>query len=565
MATNLSRRALLQWLTALGAASLGAGCDSDPANAAPDASAPDASASDAATDASVPDDAAVEAGWTAVPASDEPEPDARFTHGIASGDPLPDAIVLWTRVSPDAGATAAVMVTWQLADDAAFTAGLREGMVSTDGDRDWTVKVDVTGLSAGRTYYYRFRALGAVSPVGRTRTAPTGSVSRLRFAVVSCSSLAHGYFFAYRQLARIADLDAVIHLGDYIYEYGSGTYGNVRAYDPPTEIRTLSDYRRRYAHYHRDADLRAMHRQHPIIPVWDDHEFADNAYLDGAENHTPATEGPFADRKAAAKRAWWEWMPVRDTADGHIFRRLAFGDLADLVMLDTRMWGRAMQPTVVDGGVTDANRALLGDDQERWAFDTLRSSTARWKLLGQQVMMAQLVQFLNNDQWDGYPAARARFFNLLRAMAVQNVVVLTGDIHTSWANELTETPRDASTYDPATSRGALAVEFVVPGISSPGFPPSLANLAPQILAEAPHMKFVDLTRRGFGLLDVTPERVQAAWHHLDDVAQTTARTRVGAVFSVAHGRAALVREESSAEAAPRSDAPALAPSTATRA
>ena len=357
----------------------------------------------------------------------------------------------------------------------------------------------------------------------------------------------------------------MIHLGDYIYEYGSGTYGNVRAYDPPTEIRTLSDYRRRYAHYHRDADLRAMHRQHPIIPVWDDHEFADNAYLDGAENHTPATEGPFADRKAAAKRAWWEWMPVRDTADGHIFRRLAFGDLADLVMLDTRMWGRAMQPTVVDGGVTDANRALLGDDQERWACDAPRSSTARWKLLGQQVMMAQLVQFLNNDQWDGYPAARARFFNLLRAMAVQNVVVLTGDIHTSWANELTETPRDASTYDPATSRGALAVEFVVPGISSPGFPPSLANLAPQILAEAPHMKFVDLTRRGFGLLDVTPERVQAAWHHLDDVAQTTARTRVGAVFSVAHGRAALVREESSAEAAPRSDAPALAPSTATRA
>ncbi len=550
MVASLSRRELLQWLSALGAATIATGCEDSPSAPAVDASA----SHDANSDASVVEDAGDE-GWTAVAPGAEPASPMPFLQGIASGDPLPDAIVLWTRVT--ASGTAAVPVTWQLATDAAMTQNVREGAAMADPTHDFCVKVDVTGLDAGRTYYYRFRAMGGASLVGRTRTAPRGATTRLRFAAVSCSSYAHGYFHAYRQIARIADLDAVIHLGDYIYEYASGIYGNVRAYDPPTEAVTLSDYRRRYAHYRGDADLRAMHRQHPIIPVWDDHEFADNSYREGAENHMPMTEGAWAERKAAAERVWWEWMPVRDTTDGHIWRKLTYGDLVDLVLLDTRIWGRDMQPGVVDGGLSPADRTLLGMEQERWFLDAVSRSTARWKLIGQQVMMAQLVQFLNTDQWDGYPQVRERFFTLLRAMGLSNVVVLTGDIHTSWANELAETPRDASTYDPMTGRGALAVEFVVPGISAPGFPPVLANLADQVRAEAPHMKFVDLTRRGFGVVDVTPDRVQCAWHHLDDVIRTDARTRVGAVFSVASGRSLLRAETSPAE--PRSDAPTLAP------
>lgn len=550
MVASLSRRELLQWLSALGAATIATGCEDSPSAPAVDASA----SHDANSDASVVEDAGDE-GWTAVAPGAEPASPMPFLQGIASGDPLPDAIVLWTRVT--ASGTAAVPVTWQLATDAAMTQNVREGAAMADPTHDFCVKVDVTGLDAGRTYYYRFRAMGGASLVGRTRTAPRGATTRLRFAAVSCSSYAHGYFHAYRQIARIADLDAVIHLGDYIYEYASGIYGNVRAYDPPTEAVTLSDYRRRYAHYRGDADLRAMHRQHPIIPVWDDHEFADNSYREGAENHMPMTEGAWAERKAAAERVWWEWMPVRDTTDGHIWRKLTYGDLVDLVLLDTRIWGRDMQPGVVDGGLSPADRTLLGMEQERWFLDAVSRSTARWKLIGQQVMMAQLVQFLNTDQWDGYPQVRERFFTLLRAMGLSNVVVLTGDIHTSWANELAETPRDASTYDPMTGRGALAVEFVVPGISAPGFPPVLANLADQVRTEAPHMKFVDLTRRGFGVVDVTPDRVQCAWHHLDDVIRTDARTRVGAVFSVASGRSLLRAETSPAE--PRSDAPTLAP------
>ncbi len=560
MEPNLSRRALLQWLTALGAVAVG--CDDDAPAAPVDASAPTDGATDATTDTAPTPDVtepvdAPDEGWRAIAASAEPEPDPRFAHGVASGDPLPDAVVIWTRVSPDATATAPVDVTWQIADDPAFTMNMREGMARTDATRDWTVKVDVTGLMAGRTYYYRFRALGAASLVGRTRTAPRGATARLRFAVVSCSSYAHGYFQAYRMVARQPDLDAVIHLGDYIYEYATGRYGNVRPYDPPNEIVTLDDYRRRYRHYHRDADLRAMRRQHPIIPVWDDHEFADNAYSGGAENHMPMTEGMWAARKAAAQRAWWEWMPVRDTMDGRIWRSLSYGDLVDLVMLDTRMWGRAEQGTVVDGGIDDPRRVLKGMDQERWFFDTVRNSRARWKIIGQQVMMAQLVQFVNTDQWDGYPEARARFFGLLREMGVGNVVVLTGDIHTSWANDLAETPRNAATYDPASGRGSLAVEFVVPGISSPGFPAVLASLADQVRAEAPHMKYVDLTHRGFGLLDITPDRVQCAWHHLDDVIRAEARTRFAAAFSVANGRPHLTRDET--PVAPRTDTAALAP------
>ncbi len=555
MPDNLTRRELLRWIGALGGVAVLAGCDDDATATPADASVP--TDTPVGGDVTVTPDASVDEGWTAVAMSNEPEPDPRFAHGVASGDPLPEAVVLWTRVSPDAGRTDPVDVTWQIADDPAFTMNMREGMARAESAKDWTVKVDATGLQPARTYYFRFRALGATSLVGRTRTAPRGATARLRFAVVSCSSYAHGYFHAYRLVARQRDLDAVIHLGDYIYEYANGIYGNVRTYDPPTEIRSLSDYRRRYAHYRRDADLRAMHRQHPIIPVWDDHEFADNSYLEGAENHMPMTEGEWAARKAAAKQAWWEWMPVRDTADGHIWRSISYGDLADIVMLDTRMWGRAMQPSVVDGGPSPSNRDLLGMDQERWLMETVRTSRARWKLIGQQVMMAQLVQFLNVDQWDGYPEVRARFFSLLREMGVNNVVVLTGDIHSSWANALAERPLDGASYDPATGRGSLAVEFVVPAISSPGFPAALANLAEQVRASAPHMKFVDLTRRGFGLLDITPERTQMAWHHLDDVVATTARTRVAAAFSVANNQPRLV--EDMAPAAPRTDTAPLVP------
>ncbi len=462
-----------------------------------------------------------------------------FQHGIASGDPLPDGIVLWTRVTTPDGAPADV--AWAVAEDASMQNVVQRGTFRTDAERDFTVKVDVRGLGAGKTYYYRFETGGVTSPVGRTKTAPTGAIERLRFAQVSCASYAHGYFHVYRALATQPDLDAVLHLGDYIYEYASDAYGDFRAYEPPHEILTLADYRTRHAQYKRDPDLQAAHRQHPFITIWDDHETANDAYVDGAENHTP-DEGSFADRKAAARRAYFEWMPIREQDGGRIFRKLAFGDLVDLVLLDTRMWARTKQAGGFLGTppAPDPTRTLLGDEQAAWMEGQLRGSTAAWKLLGQQVMVGNIVldktQIVNLDQWHGYPESRARLLDFFRTSGVTNIVVLTGDIHSSWANEIITSPLEAGAYDPATSKGSLALEFVTPAITSPGLPELLLGVVDQAKPLNPQVRWLDPTKRGYILLDVTRERVQGAWFHVDDVTRVDGTIAFAKAFRVDSGK-----------------------------
>lgn len=484
---------------------------------------------------------------------ERPEP---FVHGIASGDPLPDAVVIWTRVT----ASAPLDVAWSVAEDAAMTNVVQRGVARADADRDFTVKVDVRGLQPGRTYHYAFEALGVRSEVGRTRTAPTGPVERLRFGMVSCASYAHGLFHVYRSLAEQPDLDCVLHLGDYVYEYAADAYGSFRAYEPANETVTLADYRARHAQYKRDPDLRAVHRQHPFVTIWDDHETANDAWKDGAENHQP-DEGSFADRKAAAKRAYFEWMPIREQADGRIFRKLAFGDLVDLVLLDTRLWARTQQSGGFFGPVPppDPARTLLGDEQAAWMEGELRGSKAAWKLLGQQVMVGNIqldaTQVVNLDQWHGYPESRTRLLDFFRTSGVANIVVLTGDIHSSWANEIITTPRDPAAYDPATGKGSLAVEFVTPGVTSPGLPDILLGIVEQAKPLNPHVRWVDPTNRGYILLDVTRERVQAAWFHVDDITRVDARIAFAKAFRVRTGSTRL--EEEAAPAPPRDGAPPL--------
>jgi alkaline phosphatase D len=470
----------------------------------------------------------------------------RFLHGVASGDPVPDGVILWTRVT----AAEPLMVTWEVAATPDFAVLLLSGTVAAGPERDFTVKVDVRGLMPGQTAYYRFRADTVISPIGRTRTAPVGAVARLRFGVASCSSYAQGYFHAYRALARRADLDAVIHLGDYIYEYGSGQYGADRPHEPSHEAISLADYRTRHAQYKRDPDLQEVHRQHPFITVWDDHESANNAWKDGAENHTPATEGDWGVRKAAAQRAYQEWMPIREQGDpARIWRKLAFGDLADLVMLDTRLWGR----TQTSGGLygpsppEDPARSLLGDDQEAWLDQQIATSTARWKLIGQQVMVANLIlmpgTIANPDQWHGYPTARRRFLEFLRSSGGGNVVVLTGDIHSSWANELVVDPSNPAEYDPATGAGAIAVELVTPGITSPGLPAPFLPVVDAARPYNPHLRWFDLVRQGYMVLDVTPERVQSAWYHFADIKKAAPVEEVfAAAWAVASGSTRLVQD-----------------------
>jgi alkaline phosphatase D len=502
----------------------------------------------------------------------KPGPETLFDHGIASGDPLPDAVILWTHVSVDG--TDDVDVSWEISLDAKFGKCAGSGSATASADKDFTVKVDATGLDAGTTYYYRFHALGRTSPVGRTRTAPSGEIHRLRFAVVSCASFAHGYFHVYRELSTLADIDAVLHLGDYIYEYGTGQYGDVREYEPPHEILTLEDYRTRHSYYKRDPDLQAFHRQHPIISIWDDHEVADNSYKDGASNHTAATEGSFADRKAAAQKAYFEWMPIRSQGDNaKIWRELKYGSLVDFIMLDTRLWARSTVCPLSTGDDCnsrvggppvpfDPKRTILGDDQAAWLEERLSASQASWKLIGQQVMIANLLlnaDTLGNpdDQWQGYQASRERLLGYIKNMNIENVVVLTGDIHSSWSMELVVNPTDPS-YDPATGKGSIAVEFVTPAVTSPGLP------VDQSVVDAarpfnPHIKWFDTFRRGYIVLDVTPERVQSAWHLFEDITKPApAESGFAAAWSVAAGTTHLTEDSSAAEA--RSDAPPLAPS-----
>ena len=496
-----------------------------------------------------------------------------FRHGVASGDPLADRVVLWTRVSvatPDP-----VAVQWRLARDPGLRDEVARGRVTADPSRDHTVKVDPTGLEPATSYYYRFEAAGHASPIGRTRTLPVGEVERLRFAFASCANIAFGYFNVYALIARRPDLDAVLHLGDYLYEYANATYGDGsalgRAPRPDRELLTLADYRTRHAQYKGDPDLQEAHRQHPFIAVWDDHESANNAWKDGAQNHDPASEGDWAARKASAMRAWREWMPIREGAadgDGRIYRRFRCGDLADLLMLDTRLVGRDRQARSGHDVETlrDPGRSLLGPAQEAWLLDALSDSQASgvgWRVLGQQVMFAQLVHkdgtIRNPDQWDGYPASRARLLDQLERGGIDDMVVLTGDLHSSWALEISRDPFAAEVYDPATGRGSLAVEFVVPAVSSPGErdPERAARRAAETLARHPHLRWLDLYHRGYGLLDLDRERAQAEWWHVDTVSERRRAERFAKGFRTRRGRSHL--EPVVEPSAPRAGAPPLAP------
>lgn len=497
-----------------------------------------------------------------------------FYHGVASGDPLADRVIIWTRVTPQRDTT--ITVTWKMATDVDMTNEVATGEVTTDASRDYTVKVDVDGLSPEQTYFYQFSIADATSLIGRTRTAPQGSTDHLRFGVVSCSNFEHGYFNAYRRLSERADLDAIIHLGDYFYEYGPGTYGSDiedRKNDPAHEIVELADYRTRYSQYRLDRDLRAVHQQHPFLCIWDDHEIANDAYVSGAQNHNPdneytpgKTEGDWEVRKSTARQAYLEWMPIRE-GDLTIRRFAPYGDLAEIYLLDTRIEGREEQPTTVIEAES-TYRTMLGDDQRNWLFDELKSSTATWKIVANQVIFSPLsvgfaagfsdgvpdvtnidsinaVESIFLDIWDGYPQERKRILDTIAANDIDNIVILSGDFHSAFGFDVTATPAiypnpvalnlptPSPLYDPESGAGSLAVEFVTPSITSANFD---ENIGPAAAAQFetsmngdiptgnpalptvnynPHMKFTDLDRHGYFILDLRTDKAQADWFFVE--------------------------------------------------
>ncbi|WP_432055197.1 alkaline phosphatase D family protein [Streptomyces sp. bgisy022] len=474
-----------------------------------------------------------------------------FLHGVASGDPLPDGVLLWTRVTPTpeaipgSGAGPDTEVSWTVARDRAFTDVVARGTTLATAASDHTVKADIRGLSPATDYWFRFSAGGTDSPVARTRTAPAAdaAVGGLRFGVVSCSNYEAGHFAAYRHLAARGDLDAWLHLGDYIYEYGAGEYGSrgrsVRTQAPAHEIVTLADYRVRHAHYKTDPDLQALHAAAPVVAIWDDHEFANDTWSGGAENHTEGPEGTWAARQAAAKQAYFEWMPVRPALAGTTYRRLRFGKLADLSLLDLRSF-RDQKVSVGKGEVDDPDRTLTGRAQLDWLKAGLSASDTAWRLVGTSVMispfavgalpasllkpLAKLLGLpqegiaLNTDQWDGYTDDRRELLAHLRTNGIRNTVFLTGDIHMAWANDV---PVNAGTYPASES---AATEFVVTSVTSDNLDDIVrvpegtvsAVASPLIRAANRHVRWVDTDRHGYGVLDLTAQRAQMDYYVLAD-------------------------------------------------
>lgn len=527
----------------------------------------------------------------------------KFKHGVASGDPTQTQVIIWTRVTPSDEASSP-RALWLVAKDRHFRHVVRYGFVKTDAGKDFTMKVDVEGLQPGRKYFYKFIALNKQgrlidSPTGKTRTLPEGHVESFKLAVFSCSNYPAGFFHAYEEAAKQRDVDAVLHLGDYIYEYGMGGYATEdaeamgRIPNPLTEIISLQDYRTRYAQYRSDKALQRLHKKKPFICVWDDHEITNDAYKDGAENHNEG-EGLFSDRKAAALKAYYEWMPVREgEVSDQVYRQFEVGDLLSLYMLDTRLVARDKQLDYADyidpltGGfngeafvadVSNPSRQLLGQEQLNWLSNGMATSGATWQVLGQQVLMgrmllpaavatqqislgdyaalAELAQTnpelltpeqlailqlpsipYNLDAWDGYAYEREVLFGTVQALN-KNMVCLAGDTHNAWANNLE-----------ALDGSAVGVEFATPGVSSPGLetylPEDPLAVAAGVTQLVEPLKFANTGDRGFMTVELTHQKVTAEWIFVSSVKSSdyTVLNEAGKVLSASAGASGRRIEE----------------------
>ncbi len=496
-----------------------------------------------------------------------------FTHGVASGDPLANRVIIWTRFVPDSllGLNS-LDVVWEVALDKHFKDTYSSGVTLAHSNKDFIVKVDVEDLKPNKTYYYRFSVGQIKSAVGVTKTLAKRNVKKVRFAIATCANHPAGYFNAYAEISRQhkkAAYDALLHIGDYIYEYGMGEYASEHAIEldrvpsPAHECVTLSDYRKRYAQYRSDPDLQTLHAQMPFIHIWDDHEIADNTWKEGALNHQPQ-EGEFIQRRKDAIQAFHEWLPIRDNMveKGEIYRSFVFGDLVHLLMLDTRVTGRSKQLDYSNYSKSDPDAAydalqkdlyasdhhLLGAMQKKWIKKELAQHQTRWTTLGQQVLMTKmnvpfnlllavmgakeakknntyfdpnivleaaknpslLMSPYNLDAWDGYPRDREWLYSEIKKYN-KSLVSFAGDTHNAWAGHLLD-----------DKRNNVGIEFASHAIGSPGFdhylPKSilqpLALLMPELIED---LEWTNLSDRGFMSVTFTEEEVTSDWIFIDSI------------------------------------------------
>jgi alkaline phosphatase D len=490
-----------------------------------------------------------------------------FSHGVASGEPSANSVLLWTRFVSTAGEA---MLRAEIATDARFRNIVSGGEVLATAQRDHIAKVMLGGLRPGRGYYYRFIAPdGTISPTGRTRTLPKGKVDRYRMAVFSCSNLPFGWFNAYAHAAQTGDFDLSLHLGDYIYEYKRGDYPSPREavggrlIEPADEIVSIADYRLRYASYRADPDLQAIHAAAPMLCMWDDHEFTNDAYADGAQNHQP-NEGDWQLRKRVAEQVYREWMPVRDLDGSERWSSYRIGELGEIFLTESRIGARskpaelsiprgaddaavtAAIKTFAGGDWQAAERTMLGRVQEDWLANGFRANKGRWNIWAQQTIMGTIRQPENTaswlapdaapfvrervqrgaaaakagipanlDAWDGYPAARARSLTAAQSSNA-DLVVLTGDSHNAWAFELAHDGKPAG------------VEFAGQSVTSPGFENAFTGATPATVAKSvaatnPGLKWMDSSKRGYMLVELTPAKATSEWRFVETIKTRSAK------------------------------------------
>jgi alkaline phosphatase D len=499
-----------------------------------------------------------------------------FTHNVASGEPGPDSMLLWTRYVNSAGGPSKVKV--EVSESREFTKIVAGGEMVTGPWRDHTVKITVDGLAPGRTHFYRFIGPdGSISPIGRTKTLPVGKAAKFNIAIFSCSNLGFGEFNAYGHAAARGDIDLVLHMGDYIYEYGRGGYDVAdfaKRIFPADEILTLADYRLRYASYRADPQLQAMHQNFPVIPNTDDHEGANDSWEGGAQNHQ-ADEGDWTNRKNAAMQVWREWLPVGEQP----WKSYEIGDLGTYYRTDTRMvarslprwhgeFARAADPAKAfaefhDGAWQDPSMTMMGTEQESWLYKSFARNKGLWTVLGTGTNMgyngtpANALDWLpsdapdrsksyvkqgidaakaglpyNLDNWGGYPKARSRLLSAAQRADV-NLVVVTGDSHNGWAFDLPEGGKPAG------------VEFGGHSVSSPGFESATTGTDPKVVARGmvdankAELRWMDSSNRGYMFLSLTPSAATNEWVFMDTIKAKTLATKDSHKMKVRPGRKVL--------------------------
>lgn len=462
-----------------------------------------------------------------------------FFHGVASGDATSEKVIIWTRVTPERQMRS-ITVNWNIATDSLMKNSVKNGLFTTDRNRDYTVKIDVDGLKPNTIYYYQFEAFKKKSCIGRTKTLPqkNKNIDNFRAVFFTGSNYNAGYFNAYKSVVLRNDIDAVYHLGDYFYEYGTNEYGHNknRSLMPDYELVTLSDYRTRFSHYRLDKDLQEAHRKYCWYVVWDDHETADNSYLEGAQNHQK-NEGDWQKRMADAKQAYFEWMPIRETKDSSIYSTYDVGKMARFILLDTRLEGRQFQG--IDA--KDTAKTMLGKEQLEWLFYQLlkaQKDSVEWIFITQQVMFAPFMiagQVLNNDQWDGYQYERQKICDFIAKNNINNVVIISGDIHTSWANEV---------YIDKKNKDKIIPEFITPSITSFSTYKFTAFFAKIIIKiTKPYIRYVDLTHKGYMILDLNRDSILAEWYYLKTIKKQNPKINRVRKYSVEKGQPMKIKKE----------------------